>query len=608
MADGSDRATYEISGPSFLAQQPAYPVKLQPLASWQVIENHLQTRMTNMQNWRITWWQHWALLAVYILPRRYHWLITPNSMTRGLPINGQIVDPTGTQSMRVAASGLMSGLTSPSRPWFKLKPQSQSIEIDYEMQLWFDEVESRMYQVMSASNFYDSMAQMYEDLVVFGTAPLIIYEDAKDVIRSYNPCAGEYFLATSSTLRVESLYRKFTFTVAQIVEMFGLANCPPTVQEMWREKGARLESEYIIAHAIEPNFALTDDKGGETPVLRGDFVYREVYWVWGQHAVAPLSIRGFRNSPFIAPRWAVTSNDPYGRSPAMDALPDIMQLQVQTARKAEAIEKQVRPPMLASVELKNQPSSILPGAVTYVTNLGAENGMRPTYTVKPDLQYMTADLIAIQDRIRRGFFNDLFLMISASTKEMTAYEVAQKQQEKLQVLGPVIERVQAEGLSPAIKRIFNVMWRRGLFPQPPEALRRSGLQIEYISMLALAQRAAATAGMERYATMVASFGATDPAAFDMIDADVYLRTYGDMLTIPHKIIPAPEAVDDKRKARAKAQADAQAAQQAAELAQMGVSGAKVLSDTDVGGGQNALTAMLGTGGVPAGGRVGAPTQ
>lgn len=591
LADGGT-AIYEQASATFLASQPSTPGQPQPMADWNSLENHLNQRLMMMRSWRISWWEHWALLAAYILPRRYHWLITPNSMTRGLPINGQIVDPTGTQAMRICVSGIMSGLTSPSRPWFKLKPRSDNIEVDYEAQLWFDEVESRIYQVMSQSNFYDSMAQLDEDLVVFGTAPQIIYEDERDVIRCYNPCAGEYYLAASSTLRVESLYRQFTMTVSQLVEMFGLDNVPEAVQQMWRTKGSRLETEYTVAHAIEPNFSL-DLNGKELKVLKGDFTYREVYWIWGMRAKGPMSIRGFKDPPFIAPRWAVTSNDPYGRSPSMDVLPDIMQLQVETNRKAEAIEKQVRPPLLASVELKNQPSSILPGHITYVTNLGRDSGMRPIYTVQPELQFMTADLLAIQDRIKRGFFNDLFLMVSQSTKRETAYEVAQKMQEKLQVLGPVIERMQNEALSPIIRRVFAIMWRRKLLPEPPESLAGVALQIEYISMLALAQRAAATSGMERYAQMVASFGATNPEAFDMVDEDTFLREYGDLLTVPHKIIPAPEKVDAVRQQRRASQQAAQQAEQAAQLAQMGVQGAQVLSKTDVGGGKNALESMIG---------------
>ena len=591
MADGGF-AHYEKSSPALLAKEPPGPIELKPLVNWLVLSSHLNARMNMMENWRISWWQHWALLATYLLPRRYHWLITPNNMNRGLPINGEIVDPTGTQAMRICVSGLMSGLTSPSRPWFKIKPRSDNIEVDYEAQLWFDEVESRMYQVMSSSNFYDSVAQMDEDLVVFGTGPMLIYEDAKDVIRCYNPCAGEYFLASSSTNRIETLARKFVLTVTQTVEMFGLANCPETVQQLWKQKGASLETEFIIAHLIEPNFEIGYGAEKAKP-LRGDFTWREVYWCWGQRAITPLSIRGFREEPFIAPRWATTSNDAYGRSPSMDVLPDVMQLMLETNRKAEGIEKQVRPPLLASIELKNEPSSILPGHVTYVAGLGPDKGMRPIYTVTPDIQWMSADIAAIQDRIRRGFFNDLFLMLAQSDKEMTAHEVAAKQQEKLQVLGPVIERLQNEALSPIIRRVFSVMWRRGFLPPPPESIQDVGLEIEYISMLALAQRAAATAGMERYATMVASFGATNPEAFDMINNDTYLREYANLLTVPGKIIPSPEEVRAKRKQRAQQMAEAQQKQELMEGMAAGVEGAKVLSETDVGGGQNALMSMLG---------------
>jgi hypothetical protein len=583
---------YENSSPTLLTQESALPVELKPLEDWPIILQHLQSRISFMRSWRISWWEHWALLASYILPRRYHWLVTPNQMSRGLPINGQIVDPTGTQAMRICVSGLMSGLTSPSRPWFKLKPQSDNIEPDWEAEIWFDEVESRMYQVMSNSNFYDSVAQLDEDLVVFGTAPMLIYEDQKDIIRCYNPCAGEYFLGASSTFRVETFARMFTLTVAQIVEMFGLENCPSTIQQLWSMKGGRLETEFVIAHVIEPNFPITNGTR-QINVYRPSFAWREIYWVWGQQTQAPLSIRGFRDEPFVTPRWATTSNDPYGRSPSMDVLPDIIQLQVQTNRKAEAIEKQVRPPLLASMQLKNEPSSILPGHVTYVTDLGSDKGMRPIYTVTPDIQWMSQDIAAIQDRIRRGFFNDLFLMISQANKEMTAFEVAQKQQEKLQVLGPVIERFQHEALSPIVRRVFSIMWRRGLLPEPPESIRNVALEIEYISMLALAQRAAATAGMERYATMVASFGATDPEAFDMLDRDIFLREYGNLLTVPHKIIPSPDVVVQRRELR---QQQMEAAKQEAQVKEglgAGIAGAKDLSQIDVGGGQNALQMMIG---------------
>lgn len=605
----SDIAVYESASPTLLAEQPArafpFPERSEPW--WNEFRDHLEPRLTMMRNWRLSWWQHWALLAEFILPRRYHWLIVPNTMSRGYAINQHIVDPTGTQAMRVCASGLMSGLTSPSRPWMKLGARGNPT-LDNAALLWFDEVEKRLYEVFAGSNFYDSLAQMYEDLVVFGTSPLLIYEDASDVIRCQNPCAGEYFLAVGPSFRVESFYRLFTYTIAQIVENFGLENCPPDVQEMWESKGASLETERIIAHAVEPNFPIANRGGGpEINPLKGRYTYREVYWVWGGAGDEPLSLKGFHEAPFIAPRWAITSNDPYGRSPGMDALPDIMQLQVQTQRKAEAIEKQVRPPLLASIELKNEPSSILPGHVTYVSQLDAGKGMRPIYQVQPDLQYMTQDLKEIQARIQRGFFNDLFLMLQAQGSDrMTAYEVAARQQEKLQVLGPVIERFQNEGLSPAIKRTFAIMARKKLLPPLPPSLKGVTLQIEYISILALAQRAASTASIERVlataGSMVAA-GKFDPrfaAVTENIDPDATIREYGDLLTVPHKIFTSPEALAQLREAKAKAAAaqnQAAQSQQVAAEARAAVEGAKTMSETDVGGGSNMLQSILGGAGV-----------
>lgn len=602
-----DSVWYEQASAGLLAAEPAEFEKPedQPMSGWQEMRSHLEQRMAALETWRLTWWQHWASIAQYILPRRYHWFITANTMNRGTPLNDSIVDPTGTQAMRICAAGVMSDMTSPSRPWFKLKPRQSQVSLDQAGQMWFDEVESRLYEVMAHSNFYDAVAQMDEDLVTFGTAPMLIYEDAKEIIRCYNPCAGEYFLAVGSNLRVETFNRKFVLTISQIVEMFGLENCPADIQSMWKTKGGSIETERVVAHAIEPNFPLASRGGApDIDLLKGDFSYREVYWIHGASANKPLSLRGFEDIPFIAPRWAVTSNDAYGRSPAMDTLPDVAQLQMMTKRQAEAIEKQVRPPMVAGPEMKNMPSSTLPGHVTFVAK--TDGLFKPAFEVKPDIVAMTANIKEVQDRIKRGFFNDLFLMIAQSTKDMTAYEVAQRQQEKLQVLGPVVERLQNEALSPLIMRVYKIMARKGLLPPVPKSLQGMPIQIEYISMLALAQRAAITTGIERLEAMLGRVAAVNPEILDGVDQDEMLREYANATLVPAKIMKPAELVAKTRMMRAKAAQQQQQAAQAAQLTMAGVQGAQTLSQTDVGGGANALQMMLGSQG-GGGASAGVPT-
>lgn len=601
---GGDKAFYEGASPTLLAQQPSeLPVSKRNKAvadkektrEWDVLRGKFETLIEGLRNQRNSWWYHWGLIAKFLLPRRFMWFSgnvpTANSMVRGNPINTAILDPTGQRAGYICAAGMMNGLSSPSRPWFKWGIAVPGRDPTEEEQVWFDAVEERLYSVMAGSNFYDSMAQQKEDLVFFGTGPVIIYEDDQDVIRCYNPGAGEYYLATSSAFRVETMARQFVMTISQIVEMFGLENCPPDVQTLWRTKGASLATERVISHIIEPNFPIDDGLGGELRPVSDDFPWREVYWVWGAGGAQPLSSRGFHEQPHVAPRWSTFGNDAYGRSPGMDVLPDVMQLQQETARKAEAIEKLVRPPVVADAQLKNQPSSTLPGGVTFVASLGSGTGMRAVYQVEPKLAEMMEDLKEIQLRIQQGFFNDIFMMISQATGDETAYEIAKKYEEKLQVLGPIIERQQNEGHSPAIRRIYRICERKGLIPPLPKSLHGIPLGIEYISIIAVAQKATATAAMERLAQMTGSLAAA-PAFSDVtdnLDIDEFWDEYRDLLAVNAKVQRSKEAVQALRQQRARAQQQAQ--QQQATMA--AVQGAATLSKTDVGGGVNALQAMIG---------------
>lgn len=603
-----DIAHYELAEASLLADTPAMapPQRIAMDLRWEELRQHLETRLYGLRSWRNSWWSHWARLAQNILPRRYHFLITPNSMTRGGEINEWIIDPTGTQALRICSAGMLNGLASPSDPWFKLRVGPAGAEIPYDVQQWLDIVESRLYIVMASSNFYQGLAQLFEDLPVFGTAPMIIYEHPKNIIQCYNPCAGEYYLGAGSDLSVNTFYRTFVLTVSQTVEMFGLERCSTQVQGLWAQKGAQLETEVIIAHAIEPNFDAsswgTEKKLG---MIAGGFAYREYYWEWGMATLGPLSVKGFRERPFIAPRWATTSNDAYGRSPGMDALPDIMQLQVMTRRLAEAIEKMVRPPIQADAKLKNQPSSTLPGKITYVDNVQT-GGMKSIYDVDPKVQEMVGMITAIQKRIEKWFFNDIFMAISQmeGVQPRNEFEIAERKAERLQVLGPVIEKFYNEAGSNAIRRVYAIMERRGLIPPKPDSLRNQAIEIDYISKLALAQRAGATAAMERgmqVAVQVSQYFPNTPAT-DLIDPDLYVRQYFERIGFPSKSLKANDQVKADRAARAQQQKQQQALQTAATAAPAAADAAgaaQSLAATDTGQGISALQMMLGnSGGAP----------
>lgn len=530
---------------------------------------------------RRPWWEHWRELSDFFLPRRYVWLLSDNERGRVKSKNPFILDGTGTQAARTLASGMMNGITSPTRPWFRLRLAGYEDETDSEVRVWLDEVQRRMMTAMAETNFYNSLAVLYLDLVVFGTGSMLIYEDFEKVFHCQNNALGEFYLAMDPQHRVNVFAREFRYTVAQCVEEFGLENCSVRVRNAYEAGGARLQETVDIVHLIEPN----DDREGSLPQR---FAYREFYWEKAVEENIALRIAGYRDKPGIWPRWEIIANDAYGSSPAMDALPDVIQLQHETKAKAKGLDRMNEPPMLADVQLEHRPISLVPRGITFVHGGQNNIGLRPAYTVQPPVQELSFDIREIQGRIREQFHNDLFTMISQLDTVRSATEIDARREEKLVLLGPVLERFENEALDPAIQRIFAIMDRASLFPPPPPGIEGMDIEIQYVSILSVAQRAVGVVPTERLLGMVGQILAVRPEVADIINWDDTIRNYGNSLGVEARTFNSPDAVAMQRQARE----EQLAAQQAAVVGPELVDSAKTLSETDVGGGANALQRML----------------
>lgn len=561
------------------------------------LRRHCDGRLMGLRTNRYSWWVHWRELADYILPRRYRWFISPNQQSRGSPINQAIIDDSGTLAARNLASGINSGVSPQDAPWFRLKIGRIDSAQTSPISLWLAECERLMALVFQESNFYNAIAVLYFDLVVFGTAVMLIYEDYDNVIHCYNPCLGEYYLDNDDKFRPLIFYREFTLTIAQCVEKFGYDSCSESTRRAFDQPdGGALARELVVAHAIELNESAS--KYG----FPSHFAFREMYWEYqgsnapqgsGSTARGFLRKRGFNEAPHIAVRWDLVSNDAYGRSPGMDALGDIKQLQQEVRRKAQAIDKMVNPPLVADIQLKNQPASLTPGGVTYVSGFAQSGkpGFSSVYDTKFPVGEITEDLNECRERIRKAFFNDLFQTASQyeTRSNVTAVEWDMRKSESLVMLGPVLDRIQYEGLKPIIERTWACMSRAGILPDPPAEIAGKELTIEYVSMLTTAQAAAKSVGIERVMAMAGNLAGVDPAVMDNIDIDMAIDIYSDLLNNDPRIIRSPDALAMIRQQRAQAQQ----AQQQAEMAEKLAAGAKTLSETNIGGGANALQQMTG---------------
>ena len=216
----------------------------------------------------------------------------------------------------------------------------------------------------------------------------------------------------------------------------------------------------------------------------------------------------------------------------MDALGDIKMLQKLEEKKLKALGKMIDPPMVASTDLKGKGATVIEGGVTYVDVTQGQNGFTPAYQIRPDIQNIGLEIMNVEQRIRRFFFNDLFLSILTTGKEMTATEVAERHEEKMIMLGPVIERMQAELHDPILERTFSIMSDIGMLPPAPPELQGVDLKIEYISLLAQAQKLVGTGAIERVAGFVSTVGQAIPQTLDKFNADEAVDQYAEMVGVP----------------------------------------------------------------------------
>lgn len=540
------------------------------------LRKRLARRWGSLERERSSWMDHWKQISDYLLPRSGRFFTSDRN--KGERRHNNIYDSTGTRALRVLAAGMMGGATSPARPWFRLTTSDPELDESAAVKRWLADVTRLMQMVFAKSNTYRAMHSMYEELGAFGTAADIVLEDFQGVIHHYPLTAGEYCIATDHRGVVNTLFREFDMTVEQMVMQFGKARCSQTVRNMWDNHNG--DQWVTVMQGIMP-------RHNRDPSVRGarNMPWRSVYFEKGGREDDLLRESGFREFVALCPRWSVTGGDIYGNSPAMEALGDVKQLQHEQLRKAEAIDFKLRPPLQLPVELKNNGLDTKPGGRNYVNQPGQNSGIRSAWDVGIDLSHLLEDIRDVRDRVNDCFFVPMFLMMANESRSgITATEVAERHEEKLLMLGPVLERMHNEMLSPLIDMTFSRMLRAGIVPTPPEELQGRDLNVEFVSMLAQAQRAVATSSVDRYVANMGAIAQFKPDVLDKFDQDKWADSYADMLGVDPELIVAGEQVALIRKNRAEMQ---QAAAQA-EIANQGADTAQKLGGIDTSK-QSALT-------------------
>ena len=515
-------------------------------------------RWEALKSERTSWMTHWQEISEVLTPRTGRFLVSDNN--KGDKRHRAILDNTGTRALRTLAGGMMAGMTSPARPWFRLTTLNPELDESYEVKDWLGRVTSLMQMVFAKSNIYQSLTMAYEELGAYGTAAVILYDDPDNVIHCMPLTIGEYAIATDGRGRVNTLYREFRMTVAQLVQEFGYASCSGATQQMFDKR--QYDEWVTVVNAIEPRDMRDPEK-----IDNKNMPYRSVYFEDCAEDKKILRESGFRTFPCLCGRWGVSGGDIYGTSPGMEALGYLHQLQQEQLRKSQAIDYQSNPPVLVPADLKDDESAIVPGGTVFVDSVSQAQMVRSAYDVPLRLDFLLQDIQDVRARINETFYKDIFMMLTEQGGDrMTATEVAERHEEKMLMLGPVLDRLNSEMLDPLITLVFERLQANGMLPPLPEELQGVELNVDFISILAQSQKAVTTNAIDRFVNSLNAVAGMKQDVLDKFNADRWADAYADSLGIDAQLIVPDKEVAKLREARAQAQAQQAQLEQAQQAA------------------------------------------
>lgn len=520
----------------------------------------IKQKLGKLKGERGAWNSHWQEIADHILPRKNTII---SQKTDGSKRNFQLLDNTGMHANELLAGTLHGLLTNPNSEWFELTTGDLKLDQDDDVREWLQNTGRALHAIINSSNFQTEIHELYLDICAFGTGCILVEEDEDDIIRFSTKFIAEYFIWENNQGIVDGIIREWKWTADKIVAEFGEKEIPDQVEKAYK-KGT--DEKFTCIHAVYDSrmvegYENKNKKEYISQYIIGDFDYE-------------ISAGTFNEFPYLVPRWTKASGETYGRSPGMNALPDIKVLNKMNETMLIGAQRFVDPPLQAEDDGVVLPIITTPGGLNY-----RRPGSDP---IRPIFNDTRVDFgqIAMEDRrkrVRDAYFVDQ-MRLQQGGPMMTATEVLQRTEDSVRFIGPMMGRQQTELAAPLVGRVYRIARDRKVIPQPPALLKGRAFSVRYSSLIAKAQRATDGQSIMRFLQAATPFIQLDPSAANYIDASEAIKLCAYVFGPPTELIRKDRDVQARQQAQAQAQQQAQAQAQQAQDTQQFSSVAQTLGD------------------------------
>lgn len=498
------------------------------------------------------------------------------------------------------AAGFHTNLTSPARPWFRLKPKSfgavarqeRSSAVNDAMDAATEAVE----WLMASTNCYSECHKFYRHWLAFGTAAMLVLPDERRLAKAVTLRPGTFALDIGADGRVNRLARKFSWSVEQLIEHFGQKNIPDDILK----KNDR-QIKYSVINLIEPNAPEEDrawDKVSKTIALPEECEYRSIYFFKDQ-SISPATlgiikpIKGFAYNPIVACRYEYEHGDVWGYSVGQMCLPTARGLNSYKYDLQKVSGDFAEPAVVASSSLKDEGLQLGRRGVNWTApGEQRENMVVPVFTGTRDMSLTKEEALEARQELADAFYVSTFATIDAlklNPGVKTATEIEQLVRENLEMLGAHVANLNEEFLDPLVTAYFKIAQRAGITASAYDTtlsdINIDAIEIEYVSAVHLAQKASRLKNSQIWLSFVSSSSEIEPSLAHLPDWEGAAREIGRMMGVPERMVKS-----DREYARIVKALDAAANEQAqvqklASTAQIAKTMADMPIDTTHAGGR-----------------------
>ena len=524
----------------------------------------LLKRDEQLRSQQTVWMSRWQDIADFVAPEKSRILTT----TSGPIESTDLYDSTAIHARTLLASSIHGTMTPATQPWISFVMRDEELNDQQDVREWLEDVATRIHKALRQSNFTTSAHEKYLDLVIFGTACMLIEEKEAPKDGSFGGFRfttvpiGSYRVAEDKDGLVDTVFRDLKLSRRVCVAMWG-AKCGDAFMDK-----ARLKPDEIVEvlHAVYPRRDLKYDGKGERRGGSANLPWASCYVL--KEGKIKTDEGGFEEFPYVVPRWSKIAGEVYGTGPSHTAIYDIKTLNAFVMFILQAIPLAMQPPSLEKDDTVQGDLDRAPGGRIVVNGSGAlaDNFMFLDTKYRPEIAENFR--VAMKAEIEREYHVDQIQL--RESPQMTATEVQIRYEMMQRVIGPTTGRLESEDLNPGTWRMFSIMARRGAFKALPSVLQEAAgtgssaadLDVQYEGPLARAQRTIELTAQDRVVAFIAGIAqvvapfSPDLATkmWDVLKVDKMIRDRAEITGLASDSLNSETEVEDMRDVRDQAAA------------------------------------------------------